>query len=74
LTVNIELCGEAWKRGKDLFRAEPHKSYIYRQYTNIVFILQQNLSKFFLISFNNKKKITETPIDTSIVVPVRDVA
>jgi hypothetical protein len=27
------------------FRAERHQLYIYRQYTNIVFILQQNLSK-----------------------------
>jgi hypothetical protein len=29
---------QALKRGKD----EPHKFYIYRQYTNIVFILQYN--------------------------------
>jgi hypothetical protein len=56
-----------------LFRAEPHESCIYHQYTNIVFILQQNLSKKNVILFNNKKKITETPIDTSIVVPVRGV-
>ena len=27
------------------FRAEPYKFYIYRQYTNIVFILPQNLHK-----------------------------
>ena len=27
------------------FCAEPHKLYIYRQYTNIVFILQENLPK-----------------------------
>jgi hypothetical protein len=36
LTVNIELMWQTYKRGKD----EPHKFYIYRQYTNIVFILQ----------------------------------
>ena len=51
LTVNIELmnvCGEAQKRGKDELLASlsnrfvrSHiKFYIYRQYTNIVFILQ----------------------------------
>jgi hypothetical protein len=27
------------------FRTEPHKFYIYRQYTNIVFILQYDLPK-----------------------------
>jgi hypothetical protein len=27
------------------FRAEPHKVYIYRQYTRIVFILQYSLQK-----------------------------
>ena len=32
------------------FRAEPHQLYIYRQYTNIVFILQQNLQKQMLFN------------------------
>ena len=27
------------------FRAKPHTFYVYRQYTNIVFILQENLKK-----------------------------
>ena len=31
------------------FHAEPHKFYIYRQYTNIVFILQYNLQFFYSI-------------------------
>jgi hypothetical protein len=48
LTVNIEFMGrglETWERrafseSSQPFCAEPHKFYIYRQYTNIVFILQ----------------------------------
>jgi hypothetical protein len=76
------LCGEAQKRGErrvfsesfQPFSAEPHKFYIYRQYTNIVFILQYNLPKKNVIWFNNKKKIMETPFGTSTVVPVRGMA
>ena len=48
--------------------------YIYRQYTNIVFILQYNLPKKNVIQFNNKKKDNGIPIDTPIVIPVRGVA
>jgi hypothetical protein len=48
------------------FRAEPHKFYIYRQYTNIVFILQYNLQKQMLFDLI-MKKITETPFSTSTV-------
>jgi hypothetical protein len=48
LTVNIEFLwrgldtGErqAFNQSFQPFRAEPHKFYIYHQYTNIVFILQ----------------------------------
>ena len=48
LTVNIEFMWQGLETGKRQafsesfhpFRAEPHKFYIYRQYTNIVFILQ----------------------------------
>ena len=47
LTVNIEFMwgdlemGErqAFSESFQQFRAKPHKFYIYRQYTNIVFIL-----------------------------------
>ena len=51
------------------FRAEPHKLYIYHQYTNIVFILQYNLQKKMLFNFYQiiKKKDNTNPIDTSIV-------
>jgi len=43
------------------FRAELHKFYIYRQYTNIVFILQYNLQiKNYLIK--NSKKDNGNPI------------
>jgi hypothetical protein len=43
LTVNIELMWRGLetmeRRAFHPFRAKPHKLYIYRQYTNIVFIL-----------------------------------
>ena len=82
MKVNIEFMWRGLETGEwrtfnesfQPFRAEPHKFYIYRQYTNIVFILQYNLQKKNVIWFNNKKKITETPFGTSTVVPVRDVA
>jgi len=53
LTVNIEFMWRGLETGErrafsesfQPFRAEPHKFYIYRQYTNIVFILQYNLQK-----------------------------
>jgi hypothetical protein len=35
---------------------KPHKFYIYRQYINIVFILQYNLQKKNVIQFNNKER------------------
>jgi hypothetical protein len=81
LTVNIEFMWRGLETGKrtsfsesfHLFRAESHKFYIYRKYTNIVFILQYNLQKT-VIQFNNKIKRYRNPIDTSIVVPVRGVA
>ena len=38
------------------FRAEPHKFYIYRQYSNIVFILQYNLGKKMLFNLIIIKK------------------
>jgi hypothetical protein len=38
------------------FRAEPHKFYIYRQYSNIVFILQSNLQKRMLFNLIIKKR------------------
>ena len=52
LTVNIEFFDEAEKRGErrafsesfSPFRAESNKFYIYRQQTNIVFILQSTMS------------------------------
>jgi hypothetical protein len=48
LTVNIEFMWRGLETGErrafsesfQPFRAEPHKFYIYRQYTNNVFILQ----------------------------------
>jgi hypothetical protein len=48
LTVNIEFMWQGLETGERTsfsesfhpFRAEPHKFYIYRQYTNIVLILQ----------------------------------
>ena len=48
LTVNIEFMWRGLETGERMsfsesfhpFRAEPHKFYIYPQYTNIVFILQ----------------------------------
>jgi hypothetical protein len=48
LTVNIEFMWQGLETGEKMsfsesfhpFRAEPHNFYIYRQYTNIVFILQ----------------------------------
>jgi hypothetical protein len=48
LTVNIECMWRGLETGErralasffHLFRADPHKFYVYRQYTNIVFILQ----------------------------------
>jgi hypothetical protein len=53
LTVNIEFMWRGLETGErrtfsksfEPFRAEPHKLYIYRQYTNVVFILQYNLQK-----------------------------
>jgi hypothetical protein len=44
------------------FRAEPHKFYIYRQYTNIVFILQSNLQLIMLFNLIIKIKKTGTPL------------
>jgi hypothetical protein len=44
------------------FRAEPRKFYIYRQYNNIVFILQYNSQKKKSFNLIIKKKITETPL------------
>jgi hypothetical protein len=38
------------------FRAEPHTFYIYRQYTNTVFILQYNLQKQMLFDLIIEKK------------------
>jgi hypothetical protein len=63
LTVNIEFMWRGLETGErtsfseffHLFRAESHKFYIYRKYTNIVFILQYNLQKI-VIQFNNKIK------------------
>jgi hypothetical protein len=57
LTVNIGCMWRGLERGErrtfsesfQPFRAEPHKLYMYRQYTNIVFILQYNLPKKILI-------------------------
>ena len=37
------------------FRAEPHKFYIYRQYANVVFILQYNLQKQMLFDLIMEK-------------------
>ena len=82
MTVNIEIMWQGLETGEKRafsesfqpFRTEPHKFYIYRQYTNIVFILQYNLSKKKVIWFNNKKQITEAPFGTSTVVLVRDEA
>ena len=53
LTVNIEFMWRgleteerrAFSESFQPFRAEPHKFYSYRQYTNIVFILQYNCKK-----------------------------
>ena len=53
LTVNIELMRRGLETGERTsfsesfhsFRADPPKFYIYRQYTNIVFILQYNLQQ-----------------------------
>ena len=56
------------------FCAEPHKLFIYHQYTNIVFILQYNLQIFFLFNSIIKKTDNGNPIDTSIVVLVKSVA
>ena len=63
LTVNIEFMWQGLETGERTsfsesfhpFRAESHKFYIYRQYTNIVFVLQYNLQKT-VIQFNNKIK------------------
>ena len=82
LTVNIEFMWRGLETGERRafsesfhpFRAEPHKFYIYRQYTNIVFILQCNLPKQMLFNLIIKKKDNANPIDTSIVVPIKDVA
>ena len=41
---------QAFSESFQPFRAEPHKLYIYRQYTNIVFILQENLLKKMLFN------------------------
>ena len=56
-----------------MFRAEPPKVYIYRQYTRIVFILQYNLQKKNVIQFNEEKD-NGNLIDTSIVFSVMGVA
>jgi hypothetical protein len=56
------------------FCAEPHKLYIYRQYTSIVFILQYNLQQTKNVIQFNKKKDNGNPIVTLMVVPVRSVA
>ena len=54
LTVNIEFMWRGLDTGERTmsfsesfhpFRAEPHTLYIYRQYTNIVIILQYNFQK-----------------------------
>jgi hypothetical protein len=37
------------------FRAEPHKFYIYRQYTNIVYYPAITFAIINVIQFNNKK-------------------
>ena len=81
LTLNIEFMWRSLETGKrrafnesfHSFHAELHKFYIYRQYTNIVFILQKNLPKKMLFNLIIKKD-NGNPIDTSIVVPVRGVA
>jgi hypothetical protein len=62
---------QAFSESFQPFRAEPHKLYIYRRYTNMVFILQYNLQKKMLFNLIIKKKDNGNPIDTSIVVPVR---
>jgi hypothetical protein len=51
LTIHIEFMWRGLETGEKMsfsesfhpFRAEPHKFYIYRQYTNIVIIMQYNL-------------------------------
>ena len=63
LTVNIEFMWQGLETGERTsfsesfhpFRAESHRFYIYRKYTNIVFVLQYNLQKT-VIQFNNKIK------------------
>jgi len=63
--VNIEFMWRGLETGErrafsesfQPFRAKPHKFYIYRQYTNIAFILRYNLQK--QMCFNliiNKKR------------------
>jgi hypothetical protein len=64
LTVNIELMWRGLETGERRafsesfhpFRAEPHTFYIYRQCTNIVFILQSNLQKKMLFNLIIKKR------------------
>ena len=70
LIVNIEFMWRGLETGErqafsesfQPFRAEPHKLYIYRRYTNMVFILQYNLQKKMLFNLIIEKKITETPL------------
>ena len=70
LTVNIEFMWRdletvEWRALSESFHsfcAEPHTLYIYLQYTNIVFILLENLPTKNVIQFNNRKQITETPL------------
>ena len=58
LTVNIEFMwrgletgeGRAFNESFQPFRAEPHKFYIFRQYTNIVFILNKICQKKMLFN------------------------
>jgi hypothetical protein len=72
LTVAIEFIWRGLETGERRvfsesfhpFRAEPHKLYIYRQYTSIVFILQYNLQQTKNVIQFNKKKDNGNPIVT----------
>jgi len=52
----------AFSKSFQPFRAESHKFYIYRQYTNIVFVLQYNLHKKMLFDLIIYKKDNGIPI------------
>jgi hypothetical protein len=62
--VNVEFMWQGLETGERRaysesfhpFRAEPHTFYIYRPYTNIVFILQKNLRKKMLFNFIINKR------------------